>query len=164
MVFSASKANTDLFRFHQRIFGSRSFEDRFEIRANPSLCKSAQSAAVFKSCFPPCPHCSTIPTKNQDCSRFLGPETCECLGGNEVLPHLSAQAVELHLTVPYHLFWSCIFWIQPDDLAMINYGSLLSGCATSAGYGSSCLEPRTGQKRVVRLGFGCNVTSKDAEY
>jgi ribonuclease HI len=43
-------------------------------------------------------------------------------------------------------------------------GSLSNGSADSAGYGSYCLQVRTGQKQTVRLNFGHGVTNNEAEY
>jgi len=43
-------------------------------------------------------------------------------------------------------------------------GSLSNGSADSAGYGSYCLQARTGQKQTVRLDFGRGVTNNEAEY
>jgi len=43
-------------------------------------------------------------------------------------------------------------------------GSLSNGSADSTGYGSYCLQARTGQKQTVRLDFGRGVTNNEAEY
>ena len=43
-------------------------------------------------------------------------------------------------------------------------GAKANGSAESVGYGSFCLETRTGQKEVVRLEFGRGVTNNEAEY
>ena len=47
---------------------------------------------------------------------------------------------------------------------VVDGGALLQGSADSAGYGSYCLEARTGQKQTIRLDFGRGVTNNEAEY
>jgi ribonuclease HI len=49
-------------------------------------------------------------------------------------------------------------------LLVVDGGALNPGSADSTGYGSFCLEARTGQKQMVRLDFGCGVTNNEAEY
>ena len=49
-------------------------------------------------------------------------------------------------------------------LLIVDGGSRNQGSADSAGYGSFCLEARTGQKQTVRLDFGRGVTNNEAEY
>ena len=49
-------------------------------------------------------------------------------------------------------------------LLVIDGGARNQGSADSAGYGSFCLEARTGQKQTVRLDFGRGVTNNEAEY
>jgi ribonuclease HI len=51
-----------------------------------------------------------------------------------------------------------------DYFASVDGGSLSNGSADSAGYGSYCLQVRTGQKQTVRLDFGRGVTNNEAEY
>ncbi|MBN1135321.1 MAG: reverse transcriptase-like protein [Anaerolineae bacterium] len=51
-----------------------------------------------------------------------------------------------------------------DYFATVDGGSLSNGSADSAGYGSYCLQVRTGQKQTVRLDFGRGVTNNEAEY
>jgi ribonuclease HI len=51
-----------------------------------------------------------------------------------------------------------------DYLLVSDGGALSQGAPDSAGYGSFCLEARTGQKQVVRLEFGRGVTNNEAEY
>jgi len=51
-----------------------------------------------------------------------------------------------------------------DYLACTDGGAKSNGSAESVGYGSFCLEARTGQKEVVRLDFGRGVTNNEAEY
>ena len=46
----------------------------------------------------------------------------------------------------------------------VDGGALLQGSADSAGYGSFCLEARTGQRQTIRLDFGRRVTNNEAEY
>ena len=46
----------------------------------------------------------------------------------------------------------------------VDGGALNQGSADSAGYGSFCLEARTGQKQTIRLDFGRRVTNNEAEY
>ncbi len=43
-------------------------------------------------------------------------------------------------------------------------GAAANGTADSFGYGSYCLQARTGQKQMVRLEFGRGVTNNEAEY
>lgn len=43
-------------------------------------------------------------------------------------------------------------------------GSAGNGTADSLGFGSYCLQARTGQKQMVRLEFGRGVTNNEAEY
>ena len=43
-------------------------------------------------------------------------------------------------------------------------GPIANGTADSLGYGSYCLQARTGQKQMVRLEFGRGVTNNEAEY
>lgn len=43
-------------------------------------------------------------------------------------------------------------------------GSFSNGSQDSAGYGSYCLQARTGQNQTVRLDFGRGVTNNEAEY
>ena len=43
-------------------------------------------------------------------------------------------------------------------------GSAANGSADSLGYGSYCLECRSGQKQMVRRDFGRGVTNNEAEY
>jgi ribonuclease HI len=43
-------------------------------------------------------------------------------------------------------------------------GAAANGTAASLGYGSYCLQARTGQKQMVRLEFGQGVTSNETEY
>lgn len=49
-------------------------------------------------------------------------------------------------------------------LLVVDGGARNQGSADSAGYGSFCLEARTGQKQTVRLDFGRGVTNNEAEY
>ena len=49
-------------------------------------------------------------------------------------------------------------------LLTLDGGALRQGSADSAGYGSFCLEARTGQKQTIRLDFGRGVTNNEAEY
>ena len=51
-----------------------------------------------------------------------------------------------------------------DYVATVDGGSLSNGSADSAGYGSYCLQVRSGQKQMVRLEFGRGVTNNEAEY
>jgi ribonuclease HI len=51
-----------------------------------------------------------------------------------------------------------------DYLLCTDGGAKANGSAESVGYGSFCLETRTGQKEVVRLEFGRSVTNNEAEY
>jgi ribonuclease HI len=51
-----------------------------------------------------------------------------------------------------------------DYFASVDGGSLSNGSAESAGYGSYCVQVRTGQKQTVRLDFGRGVTNNEAEY
>jgi ribonuclease HI len=47
---------------------------------------------------------------------------------------------------------------------VVDGGALNQGSADIAGYGSFCLEARTGQKQTIRLDFGRGVTNNEAEY
>ena len=49
-------------------------------------------------------------------------------------------------------------------LLVVDGGARSQGSADSAGYGSFCLEARTGQKQTVQLDFGRGVTNNEAEY
>lgn len=51
-----------------------------------------------------------------------------------------------------------------DYFATVDGGNLSNGSADSAGYGSYCVQVRTGQKQTVRLDFGRGVTNNEAEY
>jgi ribonuclease HI len=51
-----------------------------------------------------------------------------------------------------------------DYFATLDGGALRNGSADSLGYGSYCLQARTGQKQMVRLEFGRGVTNNEAEY
>ena len=55
-------------------------------------------------------------------------------------------------------------WFEFDYFATVDGGSLSNGSADSAGYGSYCVQVRTGQKQTVRLDFGRGVTNNEAEY
>jgi len=51
-----------------------------------------------------------------------------------------------------------------DYFVTLDGGALQNGSADSLGYGSYCLQLRTGQKQMVRLEFGRGVTNNEAEY
>jgi len=51
-----------------------------------------------------------------------------------------------------------------DYFATVDGGSRSNGSADSAGYGSYCVQVRTGQKQTIRLDFGRGVTNNEAEY
>jgi len=51
-----------------------------------------------------------------------------------------------------------------DYFATLDGGALRNGSTDSLGYGSYCLQARTGQKQMVRLEFGRGVTNNEAEY
>jgi ribonuclease HI len=53
---------------------------------------------------------------------------------------------------------------EVDYFASTEGGTASSGAADSLGYGTYCLQARTGQKQMVRLDFGRGVTNNEAEY
>jgi ribonuclease HI len=53
---------------------------------------------------------------------------------------------------------------EHDYLLRCDGGARNAGTAESTGYGSFCLESRTGRKETVRLDFGRGVTNNEAEY
>jgi ribonuclease HI len=51
-----------------------------------------------------------------------------------------------------------------DYFASADGGAASNGMVDSLGYGSYCLQARTGQKQMIRLDFGHGVTNNEAEY
>ena len=51
-----------------------------------------------------------------------------------------------------------------DYVVSTDGGAASNGTANSVGFGSYCLQSRTGQKQMVRLEFGRGVTNNEAEY
>ena len=51
-----------------------------------------------------------------------------------------------------------------DYVLSTDGGAAANGSADSVGYGSYCLQARTGQKQLVRLDFGRGITNNEAEY
>ena len=51
-----------------------------------------------------------------------------------------------------------------DYFVSTDGGAASNGTADSLGFGSYCLQARTGQKQIVRTEFGRGVTNNEAEY
>ena len=54
--------------------------------------------------------------------------------------------------------------LEFDYFLSTDGGAAANGSPDSLGYGSYCLQARTGQKQMVRLEFGHGVTNNEAEY